>query len=126
MRQLDIKESYKQLLQAAQVNSGSDYFVEISEQFANGYWKDYENILSDANLSFQDKTVVDFGCKYGHLLIYFLSKGVKSAIGVEAEPKYIEEGNRFLEMEYGDKLHIMSSHEISPVPSSISTLYMLK
>jgi SAM-dependent methyltransferase len=46
--------------------------------------------------------VVDFGCKYGHLLPWFVVAGVSEAIGVEVEDSYVEEGRSIFEALYAN------------------------
>ncbi len=76
--------------------------------FQEGLWRTYYALLRAIPVSFAGKTVVDFGCKYGHLLPLLLSLGAEMAIGIDAEEEYVQAGKSVFEGLYGN-VHLLKS-----------------
>jgi SAM-dependent methyltransferase len=89
-----IKNEYDQVLAFCETHPVPDYMLNISKDWSQGVWKMYWSLLQSANYSFENKVVLDFRCKYGHLLPLFLARGASIAIGVDAEDSYVEAGRK--------------------------------
>ena len=63
----------------------------LSRLFAEGRWQSYRFVES-IRFNFSFSTVLDFGCKYGHCLPFFLYLGAKKAIGAEGWDEYLKVG----------------------------------
>lgn len=97
------------MLDFCEQHSLSEYIVQQSRDFRDKLWKVYLDLLEGIPTSFEGKTIVDFGCKYGHVLPLFLSLGAGRAVGIDVEPKYVEGGRAVLEKIYSDKVEIKLS-----------------
>ena len=54
----------------------------------------YLFLIKRVGLDFRNKTVVDLGCKFGHLSILFRKLGVKTYFGIDANYEYIKIANK--------------------------------
>jgi len=109
-RLLEIKasEAYAEVAELSLRNNASPYFQSISREYGQGRWKVYYELLRFTGISIQDKVVVDFGCKYGHLLPLLILLGAQRAIGIDVEPEYIELGKHFFERTSPEKIQILA------------------
>jgi len=101
------RETYAEVVELSLRDNASSYFQEISREYHQGLWKVYYDLLRFTGISIQDKIVVDFGCKYGHLLPLLILLGVRRAIGIDVEPEYIELGKHFFERTSPEKIQIL-------------------
>jgi SAM-dependent methyltransferase len=70
-----------------------EYFLEITRQFAAGLWREYLTVLEAVPESLTGKNVIDFGCKFGHLIPLLVALGCKDPVGLDAEPEYVAAGD---------------------------------
>ena len=77
-----------------------EYLLQQSVGFQQGLWRSYRDLLQSIPASLAGQTVVDFGCKYGHLLPLLISLGAQMAIGVDAEEEYVTAGKLLFETLY--------------------------
>lgn len=89
-----IKE-YERLLEYAQRhNTNSDLLGQLQE-WQQGKWQTYvEYILKRIPVQIKDKTVVDFGCRYGLLSPLLIELGAKKIIGIENNDLFIQGGKQ--------------------------------
>ena len=91
-----VQERFEALVLHGERHEAPEYFQQLSKQFAGGLWHDYQRLLEGLPGPLRGLDVVDLGCKYGHMLVYFLAAGARSGVGVDVEPDYVEAGNRVL------------------------------
>jgi len=109
--EIKILKEYRRVLVYCQTHPVPDYMLEISRQWAEeNLWKEYWEIIQATPYDYDGKVVVDFGCKYGHLLPMFMALGAKVAIGVEVEKNYIEPALELFHEMYSD-IKIVRSEE---------------
>lgn len=94
-RQDKIQAEYERLFEQASGGDYPGYLLDMTKSWRDGTWRMYTLVLDRADYSFNGKVVLDFGCKYGHILPMFLALGASAAIGVDAEEVYVEPGSRF-------------------------------
>ena len=82
-----IQEHYDQLLQRSRTLGVPHYAVDMSEMFAKS-WHGYFHALKRFRGDFDGRVVLDFGCKFGHVIPQFLAMGVGKSVGVDANPEY--------------------------------------
>jgi 2-polyprenyl-3-methyl-5-hydroxy-6-metoxy-1,4-benzoquinol methylase len=102
-----------------------DVISQISA-WQKGTWKNYlDNVLKQIPLSFQDKTVVDFGCKYGLLFPLLFEAGVKRVIGIEHLDWIIQEGKKLCEW-YGINAEFMKAEDgyVALQPETVDIIIM--
>jgi len=95
-----IENEYKRLMAFCQSKELPEYMLNISQEWSQGIWKMYWALLEKVKTGFEGKSVVDFGCKYGHLLPMLVAQGAKEAIGIDAEDSYVEAGQAVFEILY--------------------------
>ena len=95
-----IEEVYERVLEQSKDGSHPEYLLDITKSWRDGIWRMYTLVLDRAEYSFEGKVVLDFGCKYGHILPMFLALGASEAIGVDAEEVYVEPGAKFFSSIY--------------------------
>jgi len=105
--EIKANQAYADIVELSLRNNASPYFDKISREYHQGRWKIYYELLRFTGISIQDKIVVDFGCKYGHLLPLLILLGVRRAIGIDVESEYIETGKRFFERVSPEKIQIL-------------------
>ena len=105
--EIKARETYAEVVELSLRGNASSYFQEISREYQEGLWKVYYDLLRFTGISIQDKTVVDFGCKYGHLLPLLILLGARRAIGIDVEPDYIALGKDFFERPSPEKIQIL-------------------
>lgn len=92
-----IQHEYDRLLEYCSKNDVSEYMLKMTQDFQQGTWKSYlECILARIGCDWSDKTVLDYGCKFGHLFPLLHALGVVRIVGVEIEDDYIKEGRKTL------------------------------
>lgn len=117
-----VQAEYEKVWQFCQAHEPEDpNFVKLSGEFRGGYWRDYYYNLLNRLPTLEDKVVVDFGCKYGHVFPLFLALGAVKAIGVEVEQKYLRNGSRVFGELYGERVEYIPSENgyIALQPESV-------
>lgn len=84
-----ITSEYQRIFDFCEQNQVPDYMKVISSEYLKGRWRAYTPLLDCISENFEDKVVLDFGCKYGHLLPYLVARGARQVIGVDAEAEYV-------------------------------------
>jgi SAM-dependent methyltransferase len=74
-----------------------EQLLQQAVDFQEGLWKTYCSLLRTIPLPIKGRTVVDFGCKYGHLLPLLVGLGAETAIGIDAEEEYVRAGKLVFE-----------------------------
>jgi len=105
--EINANESYAKVVELSLQHNAPPYFQSISRDYQQGQWKVYYELLRAVGISIQDKIVVDFGCKYGHLLPLLILLGARKAIGIDVEPEYIELGKTFFEKAFPERIQIL-------------------
>lgn len=85
-----LTSEYQRVLEYCEDHNVPDYMQVQSKLFCEGRWRDYTPLIDCIQMDFSGKVVLDFGCKYGHLLPYMVAKGASKVIGLDAEPEYID------------------------------------
>jgi len=97
---IDATREYRKILDYCQGHEVPEYMLQQTIAWNEGLWKSYLNLLRRVGERFEGKVVVDFGCKYGHLLPLLIILGVSKAIGIDVEESYIEVGRKVFEKLY--------------------------
>ncbi len=113
-----IVEEYRHVFDYCQTHSVPPYMLEISRQWLEeARWKMYWHLLHAVPYEYDSKVVVDYGCKYGHLLPMFLSLGAKEAIGIDVESDYVAPGSALFQGMYRNARIIQSEGGYIPIES---------
>jgi SAM-dependent methyltransferase len=91
-----IEQHYERVLARCRASSVPAYMLQQSVDYRNGLWKAYRSVLDSVPLPVAGLRVVDFGCKYGHLLPLLYGLGCAQAIGIDAEEEYVRWGHEVL------------------------------
>ncbi len=102
-----------------------EYLLQQSTDFQQGLWRDYRALLQSIPAPFAGQTVVDFGCKYGHLLPLLIGLGVQMAIGVDAEEEYTKAGKLLFETLYRNARILKSEAGHIPLQSNSVDIVIL-
>ena len=113
--QHDIRDEYRWLVHCCKTCSVPEYMLQQSVLWEQGLWKTYERLLSAVPFPLKGRVVVDFGCKYGHLLPLLLSKGSDEAIGIDIEDSYIDAGRSVFEQRYANIKFLKSGQGSIPL-----------
>ena len=88
-----IQDFYHLLIEHCTTLRVPEHMTSMSNDYANGLWRAYlHGILMKIPVDWHGKTVIDFGCKYGHLFPLLYSVGADKVIGVEIEDEYLKWG----------------------------------
>ena len=80
---------YERLLARARALNLSSDVTRQADAWRGGVWKLHFQVLKQIPVSWRNKTVVDYGCKYGLLFPLLFKVGVKKAVGIEASDQYV-------------------------------------
>lgn len=102
-----------------------EYLLQQSRRFHEGLYRTYEDLLDVLPVPLEGKTVVDFGCKYGHLIPLLVARGVREAIGIDAEDDYVSAGKSVFEALYSHARIIRSeAGHFSLQPATVDIIIM--
>ncbi|MGD0178141.1 MAG: class I SAM-dependent methyltransferase [Candidatus Bathyarchaeia archaeon] len=103
-----IQREYDRILEYARAHyaNESDLISQSTECQKSSYRMMFQNVLDRIPLSLKEKTVADFGCKYGHLLPLLFKVGVRKVIGIEALDQFIRIA-RDLFKGYGERVEFV-------------------
>ena len=102
-----------------------EHLLQQSADFQQGLWRNYYSMLRAIPVPLAGKTVVDFGCKYGHLLPLLFGLGVEKAVGIEAEEEYARVGKFVFETIYQNARIIKSEAGYIPLqPDSVDIVIL--
>jgi SAM-dependent methyltransferase len=89
-----IQREYDRLLEYCSQHSKElpDYVLQQSRDYQGGLWKAYRDMLQQIPITISGKVVVDFGCKFGHLIPLLAGLDCLEPIGVDAEDLYVQAG----------------------------------
>ncbi|MDH7499439.1 MAG: class I SAM-dependent methyltransferase [candidate division NC10 bacterium] len=122
-----ILEEYRRVLEFCQRHQDRlpPYLLEQSVKFEKGRWRDYLSLLRAIPIPLAGLTVVDFGCKYGHLLPLLICLGAEMAMGIDAEEEYTEAGRFVFETLYPSVRILKSEAGYIPLqPDSVDVVIL--
>jgi len=93
--------------------------------YQKGLWRTYLSLLERVPADYAGKTVVDFGCKYGHLLPLLLGLGAGMAVGIDAEEEYVEAGRSVFETLFENVRILRSEEGYVPLPSDSADIVIM-
>ena len=114
----DIQNLFQDLYQRRDDLNAPDYFHYFSKAMAEGLWKDYEVLLRRFPGSLEGKDVVDFGCKYGHVIPQAIAMGARSAIGIDVMDDYVSTATRVLGPRFPNASFYRTDECLIPLPSN--------
>jgi SAM-dependent methyltransferase len=118
-------QEYERILEYCKNTGLHEDVIKQAGDYASGLWKSYLPLLADIPGEFKNKTVVDFGCKYGFLLPVFLIMGAKEAIGIDAVDEYLEAGRLVFENLYASIMLVDCTNGYIPLqPESVDIVFM--
>ncbi len=122
----DVPAEYARVLEYAQGIRGlPDYFLQQSRDHHGGLYRDYEALLDTIPCSLEGKAVLDFGCKYGHLIPLLIARGASQAIGADAEDSYVRAGKTVFEALYPNARIVATEAGYLPLdPESVDVVVM--
>jgi SAM-dependent methyltransferase len=92
-----VQRAYERLLIEGEHAGAPEHFMALSRLFAEQrIWKSYDWLLGLAPGQITGGIMVDFGCKYGHVLPLLLARGASRALGIDVEPSYLDVGQRII------------------------------
>lgn len=125
-REEDIQQAYDRVLKHCQTKAGiPEYMLQQSGDYAGGMWKAYRVMLASIPLDLEGKTVVDFGCKFGHLLPLLHALGCSGAIGVDAHDEYVRLGDSVFSALFSGARVVKTEQGYIPLqPASVDLIIM--
>jgi len=123
-RNMDIQQLFKDLYDRRSELDAPDYFHYFSKAMAEGLWKDYEVLLRQFPGSLEGKDVVDFGCKYGHVIPQAIAMGAQSAVGIDVMDDYVCTAKRVFGPRFPNARFYRTDECLIPLPSN-SADYLL-
>lgn len=109
-------EAYRHVFDYCQAHAVPPYMLEMSKQWLEEeLWKAHWQILHALPYDYSKKVVVDFGCKFGHLLPMFISLGAKEAIGIDVEKSYVESASALFQEMYANVKILQSEDGYIPI-----------
>jgi SAM-dependent methyltransferase len=121
-----IIEEYQRVLDYCQTHVVPPYMLEISRQWSEERrWEMYWHLLHALPYEYDKKVVVDYGCKYGHLLPMFLSLGAKEVIGIDVEKEYVGPGSALFQEIHPNVRIIQSENGYVPIQPEMVDFVLL-
>jgi SAM-dependent methyltransferase len=84
-----IQGYYERLQARARSLNLSPDVIQQADAWRDGTWKMHAHLLRQIPVSWRDKTIVDYGCKYGLLFPLLFELGIKRAIGIEGSDLFV-------------------------------------
>jgi SAM-dependent methyltransferase len=104
-----VQKKYDSILDCCRSHADLSEALEQCLYFQQGHWWIYyQSVLRHVPVSFNDKVVLDFGCKYGLASPLFFEMGAKQFYGVDIYDRMLEIGKQLLE-EYGDTVRFIKN-----------------
>lgn len=104
----------------------SDHFRQFSNLFADQQlWKSYIWLLDIADKPLKGATVVDIGCKYGHLMPLLIAKGAQSTIGVDVDDLYLQPAKDVIAANWPQASFVKSEWGFLPIKSDSADLIIV-
>jgi len=102
---------YRNVFEYCQSHTVPPYMLEISRQWLEEErWRMYWQLLHSVPYNYNEKVIVDYGCKYGHLLPMFISLEARKAIGIDVDDEYVNAGSTLFQGMYSN-VEIFKSEE---------------
>lgn len=104
----------------------SEHFRHFSTLFADQQlWKSYVWLLDIAAKPLDGSTVVDIGCKYGHLMPLLIAKGAHSTIGVDVDHLYLQPAKDVIAANWPQASFVKSERGFLPIKSDSADLVIV-
>jgi SAM-dependent methyltransferase len=114
----EIQAEYERFHQASVPLQPPALFLDFNKYFAERQgWKDYARLLDLVPAGLVGGTVVDVGCKYGHVAPLFLARGARETIGIDVIEDYLATARRIVGTIYPGTRFMRSEQGYLPVPS---------
>ena len=122
-----IQREYDRLLEYCNRHAGElpESMLQQSLEYQQGLWKAYRGMLETIPMSYAGKSVVDFGCKYGHLIPLLMGMGCDGAIGVDAEELYVKAGSAVFPKLFPKSAIVMSENGYVPLQPASADLVIM-
>lgn len=91
-----IEQTFSQILDDGRAGGAGTKFIRMSERYASGIWRGGMDKLERFSRPYDGGTVLEFGCKFGHLSPVFLSLGAGQVINVDVDDEYLRDGEKFI------------------------------
>jgi SAM-dependent methyltransferase len=114
----DVQSLFQDLYRRRHELDAPDYFHYFTKSMAEGLWKDYEALLRRFPESLAGKDVLDFGCKFGHVIPQAIAMGARSAIGIDVIDEYVEAADRVLGRLFPAARFYRADQCLIPLPSA--------
>lgn len=92
----DLQPIYDRILRLGGEGGAGTKFLRMSKRYAEGGWRYGTDKLQKFSRPFDGGTVLEFGCKFGHLTPVFQSLGAGAVINVDVDEEYLRDGERFI------------------------------
>ncbi len=113
-----ISNIYSLVFEYCQKNPVSDHLRNISSQWHHDkLWKIHLEIIQRYQYNFIGKTVLDYGCKYGHMAPLFFCLGAEKVIGIDVEEDYIHQGRLLFSHFYQNIEYVRSQGSMIDIQS---------
>jgi SAM-dependent methyltransferase len=76
-------------------------------------------------LNFQNKAIVDFGCKYGHSVPFLVCSGARHITGIDGYDEYLKAGASVFERLYANVKMMASNEGFIPIQSETVDLVLM-
>lgn len=124
---MDIVDEYRKVLEYCESRRERlpEYLLRQSRSYHEGLYRDYERLLDVLPVPLDGKTVVDFGCKYGHLIPLLLARGSREAIGIDVDDEHVRAGAEVFGTLYRNARVLKSEDGLVPLqPETVDVVVM--
>lgn len=91
-----LDEIFNRILDDGRAGGAGTKFIRISELYAGGSWRRGIGKLEKFSRAYGGGTVLEFGCKFGHLSPVLQSLGAGEVINVDVDDEYLRDGEKFI------------------------------
>lgn len=127
MKDGEVQSEYDRILEYALAHFPKEtHLISQSTEWQKvSYRKMFQNVLDRIPVPLAGKVIVDFGCKYGHLVPLLFESGARKVIGVEALDQFILIA-RELFSAHGSRLEFLKSEDgyIPLQPETVDIIIM--
>jgi SAM-dependent methyltransferase len=120
-----ISADYERLHEYCVTHNTPDPMTKLSARFMKGEWKYYLSLNQMELLSLGGKTVVDFGCKYGHSFPFIVLSGAKHVTGIEGFEGYLIASKSVFEKMYRNVTVLASDAGYMPLQPDTADLVLM-
>jgi SAM-dependent methyltransferase len=124
-----IRDEYLKVLEYCEARRDRlpEYLLRQSRRYYEGLYADYGRLLDAMAMPLAGKTVVDFGCKFGHLIPLLLARGAREAVGIDVDDDHVRAGAEVFGALYPNARVVRSEDGLVPLQSgTVDVIIMIE